>query len=281
MAEITEAATSRYVVADGMKLHYNDAGEGEAVIMLHGAGPGASSWSNFSRNVDAFVDAGYRVLLLDCPGFNKSDPVDKVANRFLLNARAVKGLMDALDIGRAHLVGNSMGGASSLAFATEYPERLGKMILMGPAGLGASHFHALPMEGIKLLFQLYREPTLENLKRMIQVFVFDPGRISDDLLRERYDNMMRSPEHLSNWVKVFQDNPRSIAADYSSRLPEIKAETLVTWGRDDRFVPLDWGLKLIWGLPNARLHVFSQCGHWAQWEHADEFNRLSLDFLKN
>ena len=281
MATLTEAATSKYVTVDGLKLHYNEAGEGEAVIMLHGAGPGASGWANFSRNIDAFVAGGYRVILLDCPGFNKSDPVDTLSNRFLFNARAVKGLMDKLRIDQAHLVGNSMGGGTSLAFALEYPERLGKMILMGPAGLGPSLFQALPMEGIKLLFQLYREPTLENLKRMIQVFVFDASQISDELMKGRYDSMMLNPLHLVNWVKVFEENPRSVAADYTPRLSEIKAKTLVTWGRDDRFVPLDWGLKVIWGMPDARLHVFSHCGHWAQWEHADEFNRLSLDFLSH
>lgn len=281
MAEFTEASTSRFVKVNGLNLHYNDAGQGEAVVMLHGAGPGASGWSNFNRNIGAFVDAGYRVLLLDCPGFNKSESVASVSNRFLLNAQAVKGLIDELGIERIHLVGNSMGGASSLAFATEYPEALDKMVLMGPAGLGQSQFHALPMEGIKLLFQLYREPTLENLQRMIQVFVFDPTQIEDDLIRMRYENMMNHPEHLSNWVKAFDENPRSIMVDYSPRLAEIKAKTLVAWGRDDRFVPLDWGLKLLWGLPDARLHIFNRCGHWAQWEHAEEFNRLALDFLAN
>jgi 2-hydroxy-6-oxonona-2,4-dienedioate hydrolase/2,6-dioxo-6-phenylhexa-3-enoate hydrolase len=69
--------------------------------------------------------------------------------------------------------------------------------------------------------------------------------------------------------------------DFSANLPDIKHPTLITWGRDDRFVPIDWSLKLLNGLPNSRLHVFSQCGHWAQWEHADAFNRLVIDFLKH
>ncbi|AOY95432.1 hypothetical protein BKK79_27080 [Cupriavidus sp. USMAA2-4] len=67
--------------------------------------------------------------------------------------------------------------------------------------------------------------------------------------------------------------------DMSGRLKEITAPTLITWGRDDRFVPLDSGLRMLWGLPDAQMHVFSRCGHWAQWEHAERFNRLVLDFL--
>ncbi len=71
------------------------------------------------------------------------------------------------------------------------------------------------------------------------------------------------------------------AWDITSRLGAVKAKTLVTWGRDDRFVPIDLGLRLINILPDAQMHIFSRCGHWAQWEHADEFNRLVLAFLKN
>jgi pimeloyl-ACP methyl ester carboxylesterase len=280
MPSFSEASTSRYVEVGGLKLHYNDAGDGPVVIMLHGAGPGASGWSNFSRNIRPFVEKGFRVILLDLPGFNKSVPTVTAMPRFLLNAQAVKGLMDVLGIERAHLVGNSMGGGSSLAFALEFPERLHRMVLMGPAGLGPSLMQALPMEGIKLLFALYRQPNMENLQRMLRVFIYDQSLLSEDLIQQRYDNMMAIPEHLSNFLKCMELN-HIASTDYSLRLSEIQAETLVTWGRDDRFVPLDWGLKLLWGMPNAQLHIFNRCGHWAQWERANEFNPLALDFLQD
>ena len=279
MNNLTEEATSKYAEVDGLKLHYNEAGTGETVIMLHGSGPGASGWSNFHRNFSVFVEAGYRVILLDCPGFNKSAPLVSDVPRFFLNAKATKGLMDVLGIEKAHLVGNSMGGGSALSFALEYPERLGKLILMGAGGVGGtSIFTPLPMEGIKLLFQLYREPSVENIKKMLDVFVYDPSALTDELIQGRYHNMTTHAEHQQNFMKSMELSPIQLT-DYTSRLSQIKAETLVIWGRDDRFVPLDWGLKLVWGLPNAQLHVFGKCGHWAQWEHADRFNRLSLDFI--
>ena len=74
-AELTERSTSRYIQLEDMRLHYNEAGQGETVIMLHGGGPGASGWSNFSRNIGSLVESGYHVILLDFPGFNKSDPI--------------------------------------------------------------------------------------------------------------------------------------------------------------------------------------------------------------
>jgi pimeloyl-ACP methyl ester carboxylesterase len=280
MVRYDESSTSRYAQAGEFKVHYNEAGAGEAVIMIHGAGPGAAGWSNFSRNIDAFAAAGYRVLLIDCPGFNKSDPLLTAEPRFAVNARAVKDLMDALKIDRAHLVGNSMGGGTSLAFATAYPDRLGKLILMGAGGVGpTSLFAPTPMEGIKLLFGLYREPTIENLRRMLNVFVCDPSRITDELIETRHANMMRNSVHLENFLKSTEMSKFQMG-DFSSALGGISAKTLVTWGRDDRFVPLDWGLKMLWGIPNAEMHVFGRCGHWAQWEHAEEFNELAITFLK-
>jgi len=115
---------------------------------------------------------------------------------------------------------------------------------------------------------------------MIEVFVYDPSKIPEELIKGRYENMMRNDGiHLKNWVKSF--NARPGFKDISPRFGEIKAKTLCTWGRDDRFVPLDHGFKVVWGIPDAQLHIFSKCGHWAQWEHADDFNRLVIGFLKN
>ncbi len=284
MTTFTEAGTSKFArIKEGgldLQIHYNDMGSGEVVVMMHGSGPGASGWSNFHRNVDAFVNAGYRVLLVDSPGWNKSDPIVVSSGaRSDVNAAAVKGLMDVLNIDRVHLIGNSMGGVNAVSFALNYPDRLDKMIIMGGGGAGPSLFVPMPLEGIKLLFGLYVTPTMENLKKMLDVFVYDPSALTEDLIQGRFANMMAHKDHLENFVKSFQANPKQFP-DYSLRLSEIKAPTLVTWGRDDRFVPLDSGLKLIWGLQDAELHVFNKCGHWAQWEHADKFNRLVIDFLK-
>jgi len=275
---LSESTSSHFAEISTGPLHYNDVGEGRTVIMLHGAGPGASGWSNFNRNVDAFVSAGYRVILPDQPGFNKSAPIVTDTPRFHLNAKAVLELLDALGIDQAHLIGNSMGGGSALAFALEYPERLDRMILMGAAGLGPSIFQAQPMEGIKLLFALYQNPTRENLEKMLRVFLFNPTLITEDLIKQRFESMHFNPAHLENFMRSMELNPIT-KTDFSSRLVEIRHKTLVVWGRDDRFVPLDLGLKLLWGMPDARMHVFPSCGHWAQWEKAEEFNRLALDFL--
>jgi 2-hydroxy-6-oxonona-2,4-dienedioate hydrolase len=282
-APITESDTSRFVrIKEGdldLQLHCNDAGSGaETVVMLHGSGPGASGWANFNRNVEPFVAAGYRVVLMDCPGWSKSDPVVSTGSRSDLNARALKGLMDAIGLDKVHIVGNSMGGHSAVAFALANPERVGKLVLMGGGTGGLSPFVPMPTEGIKLIGALYRDPTIENLKRMMNVFVYDTSNLTEELFQARLDNMLSRRDHLENFVKSAEVNPKQFP-DVGHRLGEFASPTLVVWGRDDRFVPLDIGLRLVTGLQKADLHVFSRCGHWAQWEHADKFNRMVLDFL--
>jgi 2-hydroxy-6-oxonona-2,4-dienedioate hydrolase len=280
---LSEASTSKFVrIQDGeldLNIHYNDCGEGaETVVMLHGSGPGASGWANFNRNIEPLVAAGFRVILLDCPGWSKSDSIVCSGSRSDLNARVLKGLVDALELGRVHILGNSMGGHSAVAFALANPERVGKLVLMGGGTGGASPFTPMPTEGIKLLQGLYREPTIDNLKKMMNVFVYDTSDLTEELFQARLDNMLNRRDHLENFVKSLDANPRQFP-DFSPRLGEIKTQTLVIWGRNDRFVPMDTGLRLIAGIANSELHVFNGCGHWAQWEHADKFNRMVLDFL--
>ena len=282
MSQYTQENTSKFVQTKEWKLHYNEAGSGdEVVIMLHGSGAGATGWANFHRNVDAFVEAGYRVILPDYPGWGKSDPIVTAEARFDVNGRATEQLMDALGIEKAHLVGNSMGGGSALAFTTRHSERVGKLILMGSGGVGkTSIFTPLPMEGIKLLFDVYKNPSVESLRRMLDVFVYDPSALTDELIELRYKSMMENAHHLPNFLKCVEMSQFNMG-DYTNQLAGIPNKTLVTWGRDDRFVPIDWSLKLLNMIPNSTLHVFSQCGHWAQWEHAEPFNRLVIDFIKH
>jgi 2-hydroxy-6-oxonona-2,4-dienedioate hydrolase len=280
----TEADTSRFVeieeAGQTLRIHYNDCGSGdETVVMLHGSGPGATGWANFSRNIDPLVEAGYRVILLDCPGWGKSDTIINDGSRSDLNARVLKQVADKLDLSRVHLLGNSMGGHSAVAFTLSWPERVGKLVLMGGGTGGMSLFTPMPTEGIKRLQKLYREPTIENLKLMMDIFVYDTSDLTDALFQARLDNILARRDHLESFVKSSELNPKQFP-DFSPRLGEIEAQTLIVWGRNDRFVPVDTGLRLLSGIAGSELHVYRDCGHWAQWEHADNFNQLVLDFLR-
>ena len=279
-----ESSSSVVLVTEGQlqnfKIHYNDAGQGEAVVMLHGSGAGATSWANFHGNVDAFVEAGFRVVLIDLPGWGKSDPiVVETGSRNVINAAAVKGVFDVLGLGKAYLVGNSMGGITALQFAASYPERVIKLVTMGGAAGGPNILTPTPTEGIKRLNELYIDPTRANMDRMLEIFVHDPSRLTEALREMRYTNMLARRDHLENFAKTARVNPtHQLIPQVANNLAAIKVPVLAVWGAGDRFVPLEAGMRLL-AIPDCRLHIFNRCGHWAQWEHADAFNRLVIDFL--
>ena len=162
VAPAESAATSRFADATGMRLHYHEAGPagepGDApVVMLHGGGPGASAWSNFGRNLPVFA-ARFRTLLVDQPGFGRSDKPPVTGHYFTFAAEALAGLLDELGIDRVHLVGNSLGGGTAARFALRFPERAGRLVLMGPGGRSLTVFAPDPTEGVKRLAEFAAPP---------------------------------------------------------------------------------------------------------------------------
>lgn len=241
MRKLDEKATTRFVTVsegplDQFKIHYNEAGAGDVVVMIHGSGPGATSWANFHSNADAFVEAGFRLMLIDMPGWGGSDPITVESGaRNAVNAAAVKGALDALGIDKVYLVGNSMGGMTSLQFAVTYPDRVIKLVTMGGGAGGQNIVTPMPTEGLKRLNELYFTPTKENMERMLDIFVHDPSRLTDELREMRYRNIMSRRDHLENFAKSARVNPLQMAIpQVADNLASIKIPVLAIWGRDDR-----------------------------------------------
>ncbi len=272
MEALTEESTSRYARAGDVRLHYHEAGSGPAVVLLHGGGPGATAWSNYSRNIAAFA-AGHRVLMPDLPQFGKSDSPVLTEDRPLANARILTAFFDAVGIERASLVGNSMGGATALELAIHYPERVDKLVLMGSGGAGPSLFGVVPTEGDRLLRENFQNPTFDSMRRLIQVMVYDASFLTDEIVQQRLEGAL-NPAHREARRQSFRKpgEPRA-------ELERVQAPTLIVWGREDRVNPFDQALSLLQGIRGAQLHVYTECGHWAQFEKADAFNQLVLDFL--
>lgn len=262
-------------------VHYHDIGEGYPFILLHGGGPGASGLGNFKHNISEIVEAGYRVIIPDFLGFNFSDPIVSDEPLRKRNSNTVKRLMNALDIEKAHVLGNSMGGQAALTFAIENPEMVDKLVLLGPGGVFASTvFTPKPTEGSKALFELFKNPTYEGIAKLCYLFAENKKVVTDALIEERWNSMMQDDAiHMKNFVKTMEIAP-PIFEDISEQIRMIQHKTLLIWGRDDRFANLDDALRFLWELPNAQLHIFSNCGHWAQLECKEEFNKLVTNFLK-
>ncbi|MBY0511520.1 MAG: alpha/beta fold hydrolase [Rhodospirillaceae bacterium] len=262
----------------GKDIYYVEAGKGEALMLLHGGGPGASGWSNYNRNVEA-LSARYRVIIPDLPGYGQSHKEVISGPRFAAYAQAMVGVLDHLGLKQAHVVGNSLGGGTALMMALEHGARVDKLVLMGPAGL-VTAYSPIPTEGARMIFEYYigDGPSREKIEKFIRLMIYDSSNLTKELLDQRYQasiepSLLANPPLGKGQIPVLEEIWRD------PRLAKLPHETLVLWGRDDRVNPLYTAEILMNQLPHARMVSFTHCGHWVQWEKAKAFNSLLASFL--
>lgn len=281
----TTAVTEQTVTVNGQPIFYAEAGSGPAVMLLHGGGPGASGVSNYSRNIDMLAGT-IRVIVPDMPGYGRSTKNLDQSDPFGALADAIRGLLDVLGIDTAHLIGNSYGGAAALRLALDTPRRVGKLVLMGPGGIGTTR--SLPTPGLQSLLGYYSGdgPSRAKLENFIRSYlVYDGASVPDDLIDRRYQASI-DPDVIANPPLRRPSGPTALRTLWrmdltrDSRLKTLQTPTLVLWGRDDKVNKPSGGPKLLNALPNAELVMTSHTGHWLQWERAELFNRLVLDFLR-
>jgi 4,5:9,10-diseco-3-hydroxy-5,9,17-trioxoandrosta-1(10),2-diene-4-oate hydrolase len=263
-----------------MTLAFHRAGQGPPVVLLHGGGPGASAKSNFGGTIPALAER-FGVLAVDQPGYGDSVDTPITGQYFTASAHHLADLLDKLDIERADLIGNSLGGGTAVRFALDFPDRAGRLLLMGPGGLSLNVFAADPTEGVRRLGAFGRDPSRERLAAFLRTLVFDPALITEELIDERYRSAV-SPASLAAMRAMgasFTDPAVAEQGLLWRDAHRLRHETLLVWGREDRVNPLDGALVALKLLRNARLHVFGRCGHWAHLEKAAAFNRLAVDFL--
>jgi 4,5:9,10-diseco-3-hydroxy-5,9,17-trioxoandrosta-1(10),2-diene-4-oate hydrolase len=276
MSAVASPLESHYAeIGDGLRIHYHVIGTGPSLICLHGAGPGATAWSNFKGNIDA-LSVEHRVYLVDMPQFGKSSKPVITGPRLTAFTGMIERFMIAAKIDRAHFIGNSFGGQISLKMAIDAPERVRSVTIIGSTPVAISAMSPMPSEGVRLIANYYRGegPSLEKLRYLLSTLVYDAKFLTDGILEERYQTSL-DPE----LIKV-NTGPRPQYEDLTPDFRKIAAPTLIVWGAEDRAGPIDIGLFMTRAIPNARMHIFNTCGHWAQVEKADEFNELVLAFLK-
>lgn len=257
-----------------------DVGGGLPLVMLHGGGPGASAWSNFGSALPAFSQS-FRTLLVDQPGFGASDKPEITGNFYEFAADAVVALLDELGIDRVHLLGNSLGGGTAARLALKYPKRVGRLVMMGPGGLSLNLFHADPTEGIKRLYEFGADPSRESLRAFISTMVVNQALVTDELVEERFADATApgAREAMASMGASFMKPDTYEDAFLWREAYKIRHHTLLTWGREDRVNPIDGAFAALKLIPKASLHVFPNCGHWAQIEAADEFAEVATAFL--
>lgn len=278
MTTIEKPEIGHDVTANGIRTNYLEAGRENAaagtVVLLHGSGPGVTAYANW-RTVLPVLGQRFRVIAPDMAGFGYSERPEGVGYRVDTWVPQVRGLLDALGIDRAHVVGNSFGGAIALRMASVTPERVGRLVLMGSMGV------PFPItEGLERVWGY--EASLENMRAVLDVFAYSRTLVTDELARVRYEGSIQ-PGFQEAFSAMFPA-PRQRWVDELS-LPEetlrdLEHPTLVVHGREDRVIPVSTSYTLMNLLPHADLAVFAKCGHWSMIERNADFTRLVGNFLQ-
>jgi len=272
-SEISNPELGKSIDIGAYRVNYLDQGRGDPVILLHGSGPGVTAYANWRLLIPVLAE-NYRVIAPDIVGFGYTDRPAGLEYRLQSWMDFALQFMDALDIGQASLVGNSFGGALSLALAARHPERVRCFVMMGAAGI------RFPIsEGLKKVWGY--QPSFEAMRDLMNTFAFRGENISDEIVASRYQASIR-PGYQESYGQLFTE-PMQEKLD-ALCLPEeeierIEKPVLLVHGREDVIVPLECSLRAHKLLKNSDLHVYSNCGHWTQFERAAEFGSLVDSFL--
>ena len=269
----------RYATVEGHRVRYWEEGAGPAIVFVHGLANSVITWR---KNVEA-LSHHFRVIALDLPGHGLSD-MPKVRFGLPEGAAFVASFLDELAVDRAHLVGNSMGGAVALELALARPERAASLTLADSAGLGREIALVLRLGSLPLLGEYARRPTLKGVRNLVRWLVHDPALVDEDELPLRLAYLKREGSaqallrFLRTGVGLFGQRP---GTRRDASLASLSVPTLIFWGAQDPLFPIRQAEQAARAIPGATLHVFDACGHWPQYEHPDEFNRLLGGFVES
>jgi 2-hydroxymuconate-semialdehyde hydrolase len=261
------------IVANGINTNYHDQGSGEPVLMIHGSGPGVTAFANWRLTMPVLAK-NFRVIAPDMVGFGYTERPEGIQYSMSNWVDHALGLLDALNIDSAHIVGNSFGGGLALALAIRAPQRVKRLVLMGAAG---TSFPLTP--GLDAVWGY--TPSFENMRKIMDIFAYDRNLVSDELAKLRYEASIR-PGYQESFASMFPAPRQRWVDALASREEDIRAlshEVMLIHGREDKVIPLSASLKLFDWIPRAQLHVFGQCGHWTQIEHASRFGQLVSNFF--
>ncbi|MEM5433209.1 alpha/beta hydrolase [Cupriavidus oxalaticus] len=274
---LTREATSRFVEAGDIRIHYHEAGDGPVLLCIHGGAPGAFGWGNFGRNLPT-LSRHFRTLIVDLPGYGLSDKPQVEGPRTSFYARTFRDMLDALNIRRAHLLGMATGGSVALKMALDYPERLGKLVVVNSPG-GLSLFQIGTPRPASHDYYTGEGPSMERIRANLERTVYDKALITEDVVRERYEASI-DPAFMAHAPEGRGGASGSAIEPIWQDLHKIQADTLVIWGRENQTLNYDHALFMLSRIPNSRLHIHGKCGLWVPFEKAEEFNRNVVSFLE-
>jgi 2-hydroxymuconate-semialdehyde hydrolase len=267
-------SNSKYIDVNGISTHYHESGQGEAVLLIHGSGPGVTAEANW-RLIIPRLSENFHVYAPDIVGFGYTERSEEVEYGVETWTNHLISFIEEIGESRVHIIGNSLGGALALHIANKRPDLVGKMVLMGAAGLPF-----MVTYGLDKVWGY--EPSVQNMKRLLEIFAYNQDFATDELAQLRYEASIQ-PGLQEAFSKMFaeprQEKLNQLALT-EEQIKKIEHPVLMIHGREDIVVPYkETSLRYFELLPNSELHIFSKCGHWTQIEKKDEFAELCENFF--
>jgi 2-hydroxy-6-oxo-6-(2'-aminophenyl)hexa-2,4-dienoate hydrolase len=265
---------SHFISAGGLRTHYLAAGdEGRPVVLVHGGGAGADCRGNWFGMLERLAEA-HRVFAIDMVGFGLSEKPDGDHYEYSQDNRErhLASFIKELGVGPVTLVGNSMGGLTSLGVARDFPELVESLVLMGSAGIPVPASDALKTiidydfseEGMAAIVQALTSPG----------FIAPPGMVGFRHELSVEPETRRAYEHITAWMKE-----RGGLHVEEAAISAVEVPTLVVGGKDDRVVPIACAYRFLELITHAHGYIIPSCGHWPMIEKPELFAALVTHFL--
>lgn len=269
--------TQAYVNAGGVQTRYLRAGRRGAppLVLLHGT---TGHIETYARNIAEHAEH-FDVIAIDMLGHGYTDKpeVDYEIPQYAAHLRDV---LDALELPRVSLSGQSLGGWVAARFCLDYPERVVRLCVNTTGG---AHSNPGAMQTIlERTLAAARNPTPEVVRNRLEMLMSSPASVTDELVAARRKAYLRSGMVEATrrilCLQIPEVRDRNIIPD--SEWSRISVPTLVVWSTDDPTFPVSVGEKLHRLIPGSELVILAHCGHWPQWEQADEFNAAHVRFMR-
>ena len=287
---IASAMRSRFIETNGIRLEVHETGDpnGKPVVLLHGF---PEFWYGWRKQIDALANSGYRVIIPDQRGYNRSDkPQGRFAYRLDYLAADIIGILDQLGIERTCLIGHDWGGVVAWHLAMHHPERLIKLV-----NLNIPHPKVM-VKNLKnnpdqrrrswyiFFFQLPKMPEFvlgkNNFENMVKILerTSRKGTFTEQDF-EKYREAWAQPGALTGMINWYRSSVRMMFVKRQS--PRISVPTKLIWGMRDKALSDVMAQPSIDYCDYGELAFIENASHWVQHEEPAQVNRLILDFLND
>ncbi len=274
---------AKWVKAGGVRTRYIEAGSGEPVVLVHGAGPGACGGFGFSMLVPELAKH-FRVFAIDMVGFGESDKPADLMYSHQAHVSHLNDFIDVLQLAPVKLVGNSWGAYVVTRYALDYPEKTEKVFQIASGtiaqAMGLSH-NLTDLPGLKALMAY--DGTKQKLREFLESILL--RKPSDELVDARHalanlPGAEMAQAAMRAFMKKMPADPNLMQRfQIRDRLPALTIPMQMVWGAKDAFAPVDFAHGLIKLLPAVRIDILESAGHQAQTDAPEQVNKLVLDFM--